>query len=93
MTRPEMKSALPFAVCLGLMAFGLGGCLSSRHSVAEDRAACQTQGYAPGSQGFEDCVVDAGARHDEAAARQDLGMRQVHEQEVDNFLTSTSMHP
>jgi hypothetical protein len=89
-----MKPALSLAACIALTAFGLSGCLStSRHTADDDRAECQAQGYAPGSKGFADCVVDAGARHDEAAARQDLGMRQMHDQEVDNFLTSTSIHP
>jgi hypothetical protein len=81
------------ALLLGIVACALVGCVSAERRMANDKEQCQAQGYAPSSAEFSNCLSAAAARHDEAEARQSLRMRQAHEQEVDNFLTSTSIIP
>jgi hypothetical protein len=78
---------------LGFAACGLSGCVSAEHRAAGDRRECEAQGYAPATSAFSACLAAASAGHDDAEARQSLRMRQVHEREVDNFLTSTSITP
>jgi hypothetical protein len=81
------------ALLLAFVSCALVGCVSAERRAANDREECQAQGYAPSTSAFDNCLAAAGARHDEAAARQSLRMQQVHEHEVDNFLTSTSIIP
>jgi hypothetical protein len=87
----EMKRAGRFALFLCIA--GLAGCVSAERRAADDRAECEAQGRGPSTPAYADCVAAAAARHDDAEARQQLRMRQVHEQDVDHFLTSTSPIP
>jgi hypothetical protein len=88
-----MRRAILPVLLLGLFGAILAGCVSSGHSLADDEAQCQAQGFAPSSKAFSDCVGTAVARRDDAEARQDLRMRQLHEQEVDRFLTTPGGMP
>jgi hypothetical protein len=88
----RMNRAGLFALFLGI-ALGLAGCISAERRAADDRAQCEAQGLAPSTGAYADCIGTAAARHDDAEAKQQLRMRQVHEQEIDNFLTSTSPIP
>jgi hypothetical protein len=89
---PRSK-AKTLMLLFGFLSFALAGCISAEQRAASDREQCHAQGYAPSSAEFNNCLVGAAARHDEAEARQSARMRQAHEQEVDNFLTSTSIIP
>jgi len=88
-----MKRASFFALSLCLSCFSLAACVSAGRQAAADRDRCAAQGLTQQSSAFDDCVAAASAGRREAEARQDLGMRQLHEHEVDDFLTSTSVHP
>ncbi|MFI4997205.1 MAG: hypothetical protein ACHQAQ_15665 [Hyphomicrobiales bacterium] len=88
-----MKPASLLLMFLGFASCGLAGCVSPERQAAADRDQCQAQGLAPSTGAFSDCLAAAGARRDDAEARRALAMRQRHDQEVDDFLTSSSMHP
>jgi hypothetical protein len=78
---------------VGLAAASLSGCVSAERQAALDKDECSAQGFTPASSEFTNCITSAGLRHEDARARQSLTMRQRHDQEVDDFLTSSRMAP
>jgi hypothetical protein len=80
-------------IVLGLTAASLSGCISTERQAALDRDECSAQGFAPTSSEFSNCMASASLRHEDARARQSLAMRQRHEQEVDDFLSSSRIAP
>ena len=78
---------------MGLLSCAFAGCVSVEQRAASDKEECKAQGYAPSTSAFDDCLAAAAVRHDQADARQSQRMRQLHERDVDSFLTSTSIIP
>lgn len=80
-------------ILVGLAAASLSGCVSTERQVALDKEECSAQGFTPTSSEFSNCMASASIRHEDARARQSLAMRQRHEQEVDDFLSSSRIAP
>ena len=57
--RPRMESERGLAVVLLVVTFGLalGGCISQAEMLAKHRQACLTYGFAPGSEGYANCLL------------------------------------
>lgn len=65
-TRPGFAFA-PFLLGLCLAAT-LGGCASSGNRAAENRQACVSYGFEPGTESFDNCMTQSDAQRSQAAA-------------------------
>ena len=65
-TRPGFALA-PFLLGLCIV-ITLGGCASSDNRDAENRQACVSYGFEPGTEGFANCMSQSDAQRSQAAA-------------------------
>lgn len=81
-----METRLGFALApllLGLcLAAALGGCASSENRAAENRQACVSYGFEPGTEGFANCMTQSDAQRSQAAADRQREQNELRDTET-----------
>ena len=75
------------AAFLGLC---LSGCMSAEGEASADRDRCASQGLAPATQAFDDCLAGAQADRRDTYSRRAARMQDAQNLQMDNFMHSSS---